>query len=358
MKITTIVGARPQFIKAAVVSNAIIEHNQNSSDKIAEEIIHTGQHYDKSMSSDFFRELSIPEPSINLRLGGGHHGAMTGEMLKQIEKRIMKTLPDIVLVYGDTNSTLAGALAASKLNIRVAHIEAGLRSFNKTMPEEINRILTDHISSFLFCPTTTSIKNLAAEGITKGVHHVGDVMYDTTKTFTRIAENKSNILSLLGLTPKSYLLATVHRAENTDSKENLSQIVDALNELSQMYTIVIPLHPRTRKALSNQKLSLQPRIKIIEPTPFFDTLVLSKNALALLTDSGGMQKEAYFHRTPCVTLRNETEWVETVAAGWNILAGAKKTEILKALSTETKKAQIDEYGSGESSRHIIKKLFL
>ncbi|MDQ8180813.1 UDP-N-acetylglucosamine 2-epimerase (non-hydrolyzing) [Pelagicoccus sp. SDUM812005] len=359
MRLTTIVGARPQFIKAAAVSKAIVDHNANNDNKIIENIIHTGQHYDERMSSIFFEELKIPKPTKNLKLGGGTHGQMTGEMLKAIEEHLIDSSPDMLLVYGDTNSTLAGALAAAKLHIPVAHVEAGLRSFNRQMPEEINRVLTDHVSTLLFCPTTASVTNLHKEGITKGVHPVGDVMYDATLAFTKQAESQSKTLRSLNLSASSFIFATIHRAENTDNNSRLAEIVSAINELSSNHTIVLPIHPRTDIALTKHQLKFNKDVLIIPPTSYLDTQILIKNAIAVLTDSGGMQKEAYFHKTECITLRDETEWIETVTAGWNQLAGASKNRILeslKATGPSKHKKTIDEYGTGNASIKILSHL--
>lgn len=361
MNITTIIGARPQFIKAAMVSRAIVEYNQQAgSVRIRETIIHTGQHYDRNMSEIFFRELSIPEPVVNLGIGSGPHGDTTGRMLAAIEKELMSHRPDGVLVYGDTNSTLAGALAAAKLHIPVAHVEAGLRSFNKKMPEEINRILTDHGSDLLFCPTDTSVSNLEKEGITKGVYHVGDVMYDAALIFGDMAEKKSNILKQHNLSPGQYALATLHRAENTDDDTRLVGIMDGLERIGRKHCpVILPLHPRTRQALNRISHALlkkneQQLICFLEPVSYLDMVMLEKNAKLILTDSGGVQKEAYFHGVPCITLRDETEWVETVASGWNQLAGADADVIVKASILAQKGSKLTVYGDGNASKKIIK----
>lgn len=326
MKIVSVVGARPQFIKCAPVSRTIRKQHE-------EILVHTGQHYDPEMSDVFFEELDIPKPDYNLGIGSGTQGEQTGKMIIEIEKVLLKEEPDIVLVYGDTNSTLAGALAASKLHIKVAHVEAGLRSFDRTMPEEINRVITDHISNILFCPTDTAVMNLKNEGITEGVYNVGDVMVDALKYNQRIAENKSTILQDMSLNPKEYLLATVHRASNTDNKENLSSIVEAFSDSKE--TIVFPIHPRTRKCLKEYNLweKVLKNTKVIPPVGYLDMLKLESNARKILTDSGGVQKEAYMLGVPCITLRDNTEWVETVEEGWNILAGADYEKI-KTLITE------------------------
>ncbi len=353
LKIVTIVGARPQFIKAAMVSRAILDHNRSGAHPpIVEEIIHTGQHYDENMSDIFFRQMQIPQPVVNLQAGTGMHGDMTGRMLTQIEKEIAARRPDLVMVYGDTNSTFAGAMAAVKLHVPIAHVEAGLRSFNKRMPEEVNRILTDHISSLLFCPTQAAVANLSREGITHGVYHVGDVMYDAALVFGEIAEREATILSTLDLSSKGYLLATVHRAENTDNDERLQDIMAAFKELAKKQTLIFPVHPRTRLKLSSLP-ALPSGLRLIEPVSFLDMVQLEKHACCILTDSGGIQKEAYFHGVPCVTLRDETEWVETVAAGWNQLVGADARRIEAAVSRATVGQPILEYGRGRSSEAIV-----
>lgn len=354
MKILTIIGARPQFIKAAMVSRAIVAHNRKCRQPhIVEEIIHTGQHYDENMSDIFFRQMQIPEPVVNLQEGTGMHGDMTGRMLAQIEREIVDRKPDWVLVYGDTNSTLASALAAAKLHVPVAHVEAGLRSFNKRMPEEINRIVTDHVSSLLLCPTRAAVTNLASEGITRGVHHVGDVMYDAALVFGEIAESKSTILRDLALSPKGYLLATVHRAENTDDPARLKGIMAAFRQLTSTKTIVFPAHSRTRMKL--ERLSIPSSgLKFIEPVSFLDMLQLDKHAHCILTDSGGIQKEAYFHGVPCITLRDETEWVETVEAGWNQVVGADTENIIAAVGQTTTGVSISDYGQGRSSEPMLR----
>lgn len=370
MKILTIVGARPQFIKAAMVSRAIISHNQKPETKshqpITEVILHTGQHYDHNMSRIFFDQMGIPKPAYNLHIGSGTHGDTTGRMLAGIEQVILNEKPDWVLVYGDTNSTLAGALAASKRHVPVAHVEAGLRSFNKRMPEEINRILTDHVATLLLCPTTAALRNLANEGISENVFHVGDVMYDAALVFGNIAEKESTILDQLALSPKSYRLATIHRAENTDNPTRLKNIFAAFKAIANKeYPIILPLHPRTRTALLANGLAQEnglsidlatPHVKIVPPLSFLDMVMLEKHARTILTDSGGVQKEAYFHRVPCVTLRDETEWVETVEAGWNVLAGARYAGIMGAVDAVHERAEISHYGNGHCAASVIRYL--
>lgn len=355
LSILTVVGARPQFIKAAAVSRAIAECASESSRRpMVETVLHTGQHYDENMSHIFFDELGIPRPSVNLEISGGSHGEMTGRMLMGIEKEIVSRKPDWVLVYGDTNSTLAGALAAAKLHVPVAHIEAGLRSFNRRMPEEINRVLTDHIATLLFCPTSTAVSNLADEGITAGVENVGDVMYDAALIFGEHAERSSTILSKMDLECGGFALATVHRAENTDDPERLKGILMALSRLAGRLPVVLPLHPRTQNCIRKLDLSdLCKDVHIIEPVSFLDMICLEKGARLILTDSGGVQKEAYFHGVPCVTLRDETEWVETVDCGWNQLAGADSDKIEECIAAAQTGGRIDEYGNGTTAQTIV-----
>jgi UDP-GlcNAc3NAcA epimerase len=323
MKIATIVGARPQFIKAAAFSRELRKRHQ-------EFLIHTGQHYDYAMSGVFFDGLELPAPNANLEIGSGPHGAQTGAMLGAIEKVLIEQKPDWVLVYGDTNSTLAGALAASKLHIPVIHVEAGLRSFNRRMPEEVNRVLTDHASDLLFCPSQTAVDNLTYEGINKNVHLVGDVMLDVlTWATARMNGHAQETLGRLGVTDRKYLLATVHRSENTDDPSRLQGILEAFNSITE--EVIFPIHPRTRKAINGQARNLRPNVKLVEPLSYFDMLAVSKSARLILTDSGGLQKEAYWLGVPCVTLREETEWVETVQSGWNTLAGSDTQKIVTAV---------------------------
>jgi UDP-GlcNAc3NAcA epimerase len=311
-RLLTVVGARPQFVMAAAISRAVAARGD-----VEELLLHTGQHFDAAMSSVFFDELGIAAPRVNLDIHGGNHGAMTGRMLAGIEDAILAERPDLVLVPGDTNSTLAGALAAAKLHVPVAHLEAGLRSFNRAMPEEVNRVLTDHVSALLFCPTDTAVANLRREGIVEGVHEIGDVMYDAT-LFAAAQARGSRILERLGLAERGYAVATVHRAESTASPDALAAILDYLQQRSRDCPLVLPLHPRTRQQLARWDLDLGP-IRACEPLGYLDMHRLLQSAAAVYTDSGGVQKEAYFHRVPCVTLRTETEWVETVGAGWNRL---------------------------------------
>lgn len=357
----TIVGARPQFVKAATVSRAIAAHNEAGRDPVIEEkLVHTGQHYDDNMSAVFFEELEIPRPAYNLGVGSGTHGEQTGRMLERIEQVLLSEKPDLTLVYGDTNSTLAGALAAVKLHIPVAHVEAGLRSFVRTMPEEINRVLTDHVCDLLFCPTPTAVANLAREGIDKGVHRVGDVMYDSTLFYAqKVTPREQDMLRRLGIAAKSFDLATVHRAENTDSRERLSDIFEAFDEIATpACPVVVPLHPRTVKYVQQYGLRVRDAVRIIEPASYLEMVVLEKNARRILTDSGGVQKEAYFLGVPCVTLREETEWVETVEAGWNILAGSDKRAIVAAVNAPAPAASRDNglYGNGDSATRICELL--
>jgi UDP-N-acetylglucosamine 2-epimerase len=378
MKIITIVGARPQFIKAAAVSRAIQVFNQRhrSKKQIQEILVHTGQHYDYLMDRVFFEELKLPNPDYYLGIGSGSHARQTGMMLERTETVLQKEKPKVVIVYGDTNSTLAGALAAAKLNLPVAHVEAGLRSYNRTMPEEVNRILTDHLSTFLFCPTDQAVKNLSKEGIKDGktilVKKVGDVMYDLVLYYSELAKKNSTILMDLNLvTPHgssiphstvripNYYLATLHRAENTDNPKPLKSILSALNEIAKDVPVILPLHPRTKKMIKAYRLfSKTQRIKLTDPVSYLDMLKLEKNAKAILTDSGGVQKEAYWFGVPCFTLRDETEWVETIQSGWNILVGTGKKKIVEEVrqgegrKRPPKKRGI--FGDGKASEKIVR----
>jgi UDP-N-acetylglucosamine 2-epimerase (non-hydrolysing) len=350
MKLLSIIGARPQFIKCAPLSRTLRKDHQ-------EILVHTGQHYDQNMSDVFFSELNIPKPDYNLAIGSASHGEQTGQMLIEIEKVIQKEEPDMVLVYGDTNSTIAGALAASKVHIPVAHVEAGLRSFDRTMPEEINRVLTDHVSDLLFCPTETAVKNLKAEGITTGVHNVGDVMMDAVLYNSKIAEEKSTILADLDLNAGQYLLATVHRASNTDSRQNLTSIINAFVGCGE--TIVFPVHPRTAKYMKQYGLweKASANLVLTEPVGYLDMLKLTGSAKKVLTDSGGLQKEACMLGVPCITLRENTEWVETVEAGWNVLVGAENGEIFKQIREfEGAAVKTDAFGCGDACEKILEKL--
>ena len=367
MKIVTIIGARPQFIKAAAVSRAIASHNETVSEqgsKIKEIIVHTGQHFDYNMSDVFFEEMEIPRPNYSLEINSLSHGAMTGRMLEKIEVVLLQEKPDFVMVYGDTNSTLAGALAAKKLHVRVVHVEAGLRSFNMHMPEEVNRILTDRISDVLCCPTVTAMENLRREGFDSfpcKIAHTGDVMLDTALYYAGFSENKSTIIRDLDLLGKDFALSTVHRAENTDDPARLAGIVSALNTMSREVRVVLPLHPRTRKIIAESSLQLD--FEPIDPVGYFDMLELLKATRIVLTDSGGLQKEAFFFRKPCVTLREETEWVELVELGVNKLSGCCANTIIDAVCDFEKKSFLSVsqfnhsiYGNGHAANLILSSL--
>jgi UDP-N-acetylglucosamine 2-epimerase len=371
MKVLTVVGARPQFIKAAPLSKALRESGHE------EVLVHTGQHYNREMSQIFFEEMGIARPDFNLEVGSGSHGRQTGQMMVQLEEVMQRQRPDWVLVYGDTNSTLAGALVAAKLQLRVAHVEAGLRSFNRAMPEEVNRIVVDHLSELLLCPSETAVNNLAAEGITSGVHLVGDVMYDALLQYSEVARQHSTIFQKLKVEPKQYLLLTVHRAENTDNPVHLRGILTALAEAG--YPVIFPVHPRARNVLSSEGfIRRSPQsaaeslstgsardavsldyIHLIEPVGYLDMLSLAQHARVILTDSGGLQKEAYWLSVPCITLREETEWVETVQAGWNILTGTDTNRILNALGsfkTPVREVNPNLYGGPQAATRCVKLL--
>ena len=348
-KIITIVGARPQFVKAAVISRALAEH-----EGVQELIVHTGQHYDANMSKVFFEELKIPKPKYDLEVGSGTHGLQTALMLQKIEQVLLSEKPDMVLLYGDTNSTVAGSLAAVKLHIPIAHIEAGLRGFDKKVPEEVNRIVTDHLSTLLFCPTTIAVKNLEQEGITRNVFNTGDVMYDSTLYMLEHANQGAEaLLNSLGLTPKAFCLATIHRAENTDSKANLLNIINALKESGKK--VVLPLHPRTKKFLEQHHIHIPDTIITLPPLGYSEMLTLEKNAEYIVTDSGGVQKEAYYLQTPCITLRDHTEWVETVTSGANTTVGPDKAKILQALQGPAPLLHDlpAHYGNGHAGEKIV-----
>ena len=355
IKIISIVGARPQFIKAALLSKALRENNI-----IQEILVHTGQHYDDNMSKTFFEQLSIPAPDINLGIGGGTHAEQSGAMMIGIEKIILKEKPNCVIVYGDTNSTLAGAITAAKCNVPLIHVEAGLRSFNRAMPEEINRIIADRLSQLLFCPTETAVSNLRQEGITSGVHFVGDIMYDALLTFLPIAQQKSNVIEKLGLSGKDYGLLTIHRAANTDDDQRLKSILQAIGQTH--LTIVFPIHPRTQKMLQSYQISLPKNIIPTEPLSYFDMLALESKADCILTDSGGVQKEAYWLGIRCITLREETEWVETVKCGWNKIVGVNENQIISAIEDwHPTEIRLSYYGDGTAAdkmKNIIIKDFL
>lgn len=353
-KIITIVGARPQFVKAAAVSRAIKQTD------ISEVIVHTGQHFDKNMSEIFFNEMEIPKPDYNLGISSLGHGAMTGRMMEQIESVLIKEKPDALMVYGDTNSTIAGALAAKKMGIKVAHVEAGLRSFNMAMPEEINRILTDRISDLLFCPTDTAILNLDKEGFSNFISKIirtGDVMYDAALFYSEKAADKSRIINDMSLEDGNYILGTIHRQENTDDSERLSSIIKALNTLAEKIHIVVPLHPRTKKIIAERQLLC--KFKIIDPVGYFDMLELIKHAKIVMTDSGGLQKESFFFHKYCVTLRDETEWTELVDNGFNKLAGANASKIITLADEMLVKTDAFDkmlYGDGKASENIANEL--
>jgi UDP-N-acetylglucosamine 2-epimerase len=346
MKVVSVVGARPQFIKAAPVSRALRRRND-------EVLVHTGQHYDPNLSAAFFDELGIPEPDHNLGVGSGTHGAQTGTMLARIEEVLLKERPDRVLVYGDTNSTLAGALAAAKLGMCLAHVEAGLRSYRRTMPEEINRVVTDHLSDLLLCPAEGAAANLAREGITRGVHVVGDVMADALASARERLEKRPGVLDRFGLDKDDFYLATVHRAGNTADCDRLGDILAALQRLDRK--VVFPMHPRTRAAIERFGLAAPAAPVIVtEPLGYLDTVALESNARVILTDSGGIQKEACWLGVPCVTLREETEWTETVENGWNVLAGADPDRIVSAVRSArppTGKKRL--FGDGRAAERCV-----
>lgn len=357
-KVVTIVGARPQFVKAAAFSNAI-----KTDARFSETLVHTGQHYDFNMSGLFFKELGIPEPAYHLGIGSGPHGQQTGKMLAGVEEILLQEKPDWIIVFGDTNSTIAGALAGSKLHIPVAHIEAGLRSFNRNMPEEINRILTDHCSTLLFAPTNAAANQLKREGIPDDqIHTVGDIMFDASLLFSSISDKSSRKTSELGVKIKNYILATIHRAENTDDPNRLDLIFQALLQVSQKLPVIVPLHPRTRAKLSanfNSQSLNSSGLKITDPVGYLDMIHLEKNAAVIATDSGGVQKEAFFYSVPCVTLRQETEWNELVDLKWNRLIAPTRAEtvaesILEAAGTTGIPG--NPYGSGNTATQILEVL--
>lgn len=355
MKVVSVVGARPQFIKAAAVSRAIARRNVGGlAGAVSEVLVHTGQHYDDGMSAVFFRELGLADSAHNLAVGSGSHATQTGEMLQRLEPILLQEKPDVVVVYGDTNSTLAGALVAAKLGLPIAHVEAGLRSFNRRMPEEINRVVTDHLSTWLFCPSREAVDNLESEGIREGVHQVGDVMYDVLLWQRLRALALSDAGSIRDLRPGEYALTTVHRAENTDDPKRLRAIFEALERIAEQdLTVVVPLHPRTQKALAGAGLVAH-GLKVLPPASYEQMLTLEMNARVILTDSGGVQKEAYWLGVPCVTLRDETEWPETLAGGWNVLVGVDSGRI----TSETLRARplTDRphvYGDGHAAERIV-----
>ncbi len=360
MKIVTIIGARPQFVKAAVVSRVIAKYNYEYKEQVIDEVIvHTGQHYDANMSDIFFKEMQMPNPNYHLGIGGASHAIMTGRMLEKIEEVLLKEKPDIVMVYGDTNSTLAGALAAAKLHIPVAHVEAGLRSFNMQMPEEVNRILTDRVSNWLLCPTETAVLNLEGEGVSNWanakVYNVGDVMYDAALFYKEKADPTEEVKNLVSIYKDDFYLATIHRAENTDDKVRLANIFKALDEVSSKVPVILPLHPRTKKLLSENDIQLA-NIICINPVGYFDMITLLAECKGVFTDSGGVQKEAYFFGKPCITLREETEWMELIDHGFNKLAGASYEIILELEESFMRTDISDEvklYGDGRAGEKIV-----
>jgi UDP-GlcNAc3NAcA epimerase len=369
LHILSIVGARPQFVKAAMVVEAIRAHNrQAKATQICHTLLHTGQHYDRNLSDVFFQQMPLPKPKYNLGVGSGKHGEQTAKLLAGIEDVLLKERPDVVVVYGDTNSTLAGALATSKLGINLAHVEAGLRSFNRAMPEEINRVVTDHLSDLLFCPTDTGIKNLAREGVSRNVYLSGDVMLDAVLNFFAVAEQRSRILQKIGLAPNEYALATVHRAENTDSESNLSDILKFLANVT--HTVVFPVHPRTRNriaALPSLRIlaeKLSDHVLMIDPVSYLDMLALEGHARLVMTDSGGVQKEAYFLGVPCLTLRNETEWIETLNGGWNRLVDTRSDDAIGVVNSLWKRngqcpataRNLSLFGAGKASQVLVRQL--
>lgn len=357
IKIITVIGARPQFVKAALVSHAIQSQNvRTTTTQITEILVHTGQHYDAAMSQVFFEEMGIPAPAYNLEVGSGSHAVQTGQIMIRLEQILVEQRPEIVLVYGDTNSTIAAALAAPKLGIPLGHVEAGLRSYNRTMPEEINRITTDRVSTLLFCPTRTSMDLLRQEGITQGVHLTGDVMLDAALHFARVAEQRSNPLERFHLSPKAYYLATVHRPVNADNPEHMACILRAFSHLPM--PVVFPVHPRTRKMIdtlcAQGNLTYDSaQLRFIEPVGYLEMLLLEKYARTIITDSGGVQKEAYFFRVPCVTLRDETEWVETVQLGWNVLCAIQEQDILEKIRHAREGTWLPVFGDGTASAKIV-----
>jgi len=344
MKIISIVGARPEFVQSSPVSRALRRHHH-------EILVHTGQHYDYQMSQAFFTELGIPVPDYNLEVGSDTHARQTAKILMSLDEVYQKENPDLVIVRGDTNSTLAGALAASKLHIPVAHIEAGERSYNRKMPEEINRIVVDAVSDLHFCSSRTAVDHLKLEGITSSVHWVGDVMYDAMLQNRPVAEAKSRIIETLNLSPKRYVLVTIHRSANTDDPQNLAKIVDILGRVRE--TVVFPVHPRTRQALSRLNARFPESLHLIEPVGYYDMMMLEKNARLIATDSGGVQREAYFNGIPCLTLRDETEWTETVEAGWNKLVGIQPEEVLREWTTFSPQHERPMiFGDGQAAQKI------
>jgi len=347
MRFVSIVGARPQFVKVAIVSKALRQYHE-------EQIIHTGQHYDYNMSAQFFSELQIPEPDYHLGCGSASHGAQTGRMLEAIEEVLLQERFDCVVVYGDTNSTMAGALAAVKLHIPVAHVEAGLRNFDQTMPEEVNRVVTDHVSTRLFCPTVNACQNLHNEGIANGAEFVGDVMYDLlVQVRPQLAARTEQLLKEHHLAPQNYAVVTVHRAINTDSAEAMQGIADGLNKLEM--PVLFPVHPRTRAYLERYGITWNKNVRLMEPVGYFDLMALGQTAYRIITDSGGFQKEAFFLGVPCITLRDETEWVETVDLGWNTLVGTRPQDLLRAVAKPMpEQPRRNPFGEGDAGLRIAR----
>ncbi len=370
MKLLSIVGARPQFVKAAMVFAAVRRRNRRRARPIDHCLVHTGQHYEHKLSGVFFDQLPLPKPDYFLAVGSGTHGAQTAAMLERVEGVLLREKPDVAIVYGDTNSTVAGALAAAKLHIRVAHVEAGLRSFNRRMPEELNRVATDHLSDLLLCPTPTAVENLRREGISGGVSLVGDVMLDAVEHFRPLAARRGKVFAQLGVQPDNYVLATIHRAENTDSRERLKEIVESLVRLER--PVVFPMHPRVRDRLAQsaefralrRKLEQAHALRITEPVSYLEMLLLEENARVVLTDSGGVQKEAYFLGVPCLTLRDETEWVETLQDNWNRVVGTSPTKIVPLVESlwspngARPKAERDlaAFGAGVAAESVVRTL--
>ena len=350
VRVVTIVGARPQFIKAAMVIGAI----QSEGVGIVHNLIHTGQHYDQEMSDGFFKELDLPEPDVNLGIGGGTHGEMTGRMIIELERILVRFEPDWTLVYGDTDSTLAAALTAAKMHIPVAHVEAGLRSFNRGMPEEINRVLADHVSDLLLCPTRTAVDNLIREGITQQIELVGDVMYDAALHHRR--QVSTSRIEEFGVSPFSYFLATCHRAENADNPDRLRSIMTAFSKVASLAPVLLPLHPRTKKRLREFAIEPAQGVILLPPLAYIPMISLESNAIAIMTDSGGVQKEAYFFGTPCITIRAETEWTETLEAGWNTLVDTDATRMFEAASRADDVRKLPRptfYGEGDAAKRIV-----
>ena len=348
MKIVSVVGARPQFIKLAPLSKLIRKQHE-------EILIHTGQHYDDEMSKVFFDELCLPQPDINLNIGSGNHGVQTGKMMQGLEEILLREKPDLIIVFGDTNSTLAAALVAAKLLIPIAHVEAGLRSFNKKMPEEVNRILTDHLSHWLFSPSAVAVTNLRNEGIVNGVFDVGDIMYDAILSFREMIDEPSQRLQKYSVQSGGYILATIHRAENTDEVDRLSRIIKLLDNTE--FPVLFPVHPRTRKKIQDYGLNVNRNVRLVSPAGYFDIINLISNSKFVVTDSGGMQKEAYYLKRSCITLRDETEWVETVASGWNYLVGISDELFQNAVNSIVKntdhRTNGNIYGDGTASEKIL-----